>query len=71
MPGNAEQWKAGGDCSMCRRVKYCKTDCREHKAFRIRAIRMILAQSKSGKLLNAMKHQLRDANNGKTEYLDG
>ena len=26
-----EQWKNGGDCRKCRRLKYCGSDCTEHK----------------------------------------
>lgn len=26
-----EQWKGGGDCNKCRRVKYCKKQCRANR----------------------------------------
>lgn len=26
-----EQWKHGGDCNMCRRLDYCKTQCRANR----------------------------------------
>lgn len=26
-----EQWKHGGDCNKCRRLEYCKTQCRANK----------------------------------------
>lgn len=28
---NNEQWKNGGDCSKCRRQKYCSTICKENR----------------------------------------
>jgi len=55
---------------MCRRNKYCTTDCKAHKAFRARVIRQVIAQSKAGKILGQMKGMLREAKGGKTEYLD-
>lgn len=27
----ADQWKHGGDCNLCRKVKYCGTKCRANK----------------------------------------
>lgn len=26
-----EQWKSGGNCSKCRRQKYCSHECRERR----------------------------------------
>lgn len=26
-----EQWKSGGDCSKCRKQKYCSTVCKENQ----------------------------------------
>lgn len=26
-----DQWKHGGDCNLCRRLEYCKTQCRANK----------------------------------------
>ena len=26
-----EQWKSGGDCTLCRRRNYCSKKCKEHK----------------------------------------
>lgn len=26
----SEQWKLNGDCSKCRRSKYCSKDCKAH-----------------------------------------
>ena len=26
-----DQWKHGGDCNLCRKVKYCSTQCRPNK----------------------------------------
>lgn len=28
---NAEQWKLQGNCSECRRQKYCNKECKIHK----------------------------------------
>ena len=30
----SDQWKGGGDCRKCRRLKYCKTECKAHKRYR-------------------------------------
>ena len=39
-----EQWKSGGDCSKCRRKKYCKKECSEHKRLVNRVIRQSAAK---------------------------
>lgn len=43
---NSEQWKLEGDCSLCRRKDYCKTDCKAHKEY----INKIIKQSLVDKL---------------------
>ena len=39
-----EQWKQGGECSKCRRQKYCKKECSEHKRMIDRVVRMGVAK---------------------------
>ena len=67
---NPDQWKQGGDCSVCRRANYCRKRCREHKAFMQRAIRQVFAASKAGKIMNAIKKTMYEQGH-EMEYLDG
>lgn len=39
-----EQWKQGGDCSKCRRQKYCKKKCSENKRVIDRVVREAAAE---------------------------
>lgn len=56
MNAGTDQWKKGGNCNECRKASYCKKKCSEHKRFMDRAIREIIAESKIGKMMNAI-HQ--------------
>lgn len=50
-----EQWKSGGDCSKCRRNKYCSKPCKESIRTRDRIIyEAILEKTKMGKILRIM-----------------
>ena len=33
-----EQWKSDGDCSKCRRQKYCSTICKENRKLLTRTV---------------------------------
>ena len=35
---NNEQWKNGGDCSKCRKQKYCSTICKENRKLLTRTV---------------------------------
>ena len=61
----ADQWKQGGDCSICRRKKYCRKACTKHKQWMAAAIRQVFAQTKAGKAMAAMKQATGE------EYADG
>ena len=55
MKDNNEQWKSGGDCSKCRRYKYCSKPCRESTRARDSFIyNAILEKTKMGKVLQTM-----------------
>ncbi len=66
---SSDQWKAGGDCSICRREKYCKTECTEHQRRLQRFVRSAFYKTKAGKLMAAIEKTLADAGH-KPEYLD-
>lgn len=52
---NNEQWKSGGDCSKCRRNKYCSKPCKENIRLKDRIIYdAILEKTKIGKALQIM-----------------
>lgn len=44
MTHDPEQWKNGGDCKWCRRVKYCRKECRAHKMWRNQIIGRIIRE---------------------------
>ena len=58
MPPRTEQWKEGGDCSVCRRESYCKKTCSLHKKWIRKAIDLIHKQAELSKAL-AMQEQAR------------
>ena len=66
---NSDQWKEGGNCNVCRKVKYCRVDCTAHKKWMQRAMAMAFAESKAGRMLSAMKKTMHDMGH-ETEYLD-
>lgn len=39
-----EQWKESGDCSICRRRDYCKTQCKAHKDALMAALKAEIAR---------------------------
>ena len=69
MPPTSDQWKQGGDCSICRRAKYCRTTCKQHKLWMQRAMAQIFAKTKAGRMMSAMKQAIHNAG-GETEYMD-
>lgn len=50
---NSEQWKLDGNCHICRRVKYCSTDCKAHKDRLTQQIRSAFGRTKVGKMMDA------------------
>lgn len=66
----SDQWKMGGDCSICRKRKYCTKDCTQHKAWVRRAIAAAFGRTKAGRMMNAMKKTMTDMGH-ETEYMDG
>lgn len=57
MEDNNEQWKSGGDCSKCRRHKYCSKPCKESIRARDSIIyNAILEKTKMGKMLELMSN---------------
>jgi len=65
-----EQWKHGGDCSICRKVKYCTTNCKENIAYRKRAILQILAQHKLAKVIDTANGKPMKVVNGELVHDD-
>ena len=41
---NTEQWLAGGDCDICRRNKYCHTQCKANKQFQYEQISAVVSK---------------------------
>ena len=52
-----EQWKSGGDCTKCRRRKYCKKTCAANRKFDRRIISAIV-RKRTG--IDAMESVLRN-----------
>ncbi|MBR3741125.1 MAG: hypothetical protein IKN04_11850 [Clostridia bacterium] len=52
---NNEQWKGGGVCGKCRRVNYCKTECRARKTYRRQMILSIMRQRAAATMQKADK----------------
>ncbi len=69
-PKISEQWKMGGDCSICRKRKYCNKECSQHKARVRRLVAAAFAQTKAGRMMNAMKKTMTDMGH-EMEYMDG
>jgi hypothetical protein len=67
----SDQWKQGGDCSICRRKEYCRKACRQHHLWYQRAIAQIMAKSKAGRMLSAMKRTMHDAGHEMEYMYDG
>lgn len=53
---STDQWKHGGNCNVCRRSRYCKKRCNEHKRFVQRAVQQMIAESRLGQMMEAI-HQ--------------
>jgi len=66
---NSDQWKQGGDCSICRRKNYCRKDCKQHELWMKRAMAQIFAKSKAGRMLSAMKRTMHEMGH-EMEYMD-
>lgn len=62
-----EQWIEGGDCSICRRARYCNTECKQHRLFERRRI-FELANSIVAKAYVDHAKKVRDIKQGKREY---
>lgn len=58
MAQSSDQWKTGGDCRECRRVKYCKKQCSANKRFEDALIRTVIARSKVGQMMAAVRGEL-------------
>lgn len=65
MNEGSEQWKEGGNCNVCRRAGYCRKRCSEHKRYMERAIRQVIAESRIGRMHDAIRKT------AGTEYTDG
>lgn len=40
-----EQWKLDGNCSACRKRKYCGTECNRHKTLIERKVRSLVTEA--------------------------
>lgn len=69
-PSIHDQWKANGDCAMCRRKNYCKTACSAAKRRHERIIREAFARSHAGRMMSATKKTMQESGH-EMEYLDG
>lgn len=49
MVDTTEQWKLEGDCSKCRRSKYCNKACKAHLSSFENDVKEVIANSKLGK----------------------
>lgn len=47
-----EQWVRGGDCTKCRRQKYCSKDCKQHEIYN----RQILSATVAEAMMRIMQH---------------
>lgn len=57
MAENSDQWKGEGDCRKCRRVNYCKTECRAHTTYRKTIIgQMIRQRTGIGQIAQHIQH---------------
>lgn len=52
---NNEQWKLNGDCSKCRRKKYCGTKCSAFNATTKKQIIDAFYNTKAGKILKTVE----------------
>ena len=53
----SEQWKLGGQCSKCRRQKYCGTACKAARTSDRREIQQLVANHMFGRFMKAVKSQ--------------
>lgn len=47
-----QQWKSGGDCSICRRKEYCTKGCKAYGRRNQRMIAEAFAKTEVGKIAN-------------------
>lgn len=62
---NADQWKHGGNCNVCRRARYCRKRCSENGRLIERMRNQALAESRLGRMIRAMDDTIRE-----TEHRD-
>ena len=55
-----DQWKHFGRCEVCRRKKYCKTQCTANRELAQVAIREYLRKTKVGRMKAAMEEAIRN-----------
>ena len=48
-----EQWKLDGNCSICRKEKYCGTSCKAHIDRLAQEIRAAFGRTRAGRLMDA------------------
>ena len=58
MDRSSDQWKTGGDCRECRRKNYCRTQCSANKRFNQALILEVIARSKAGQMMAAVRGTL-------------
>ena len=52
----ADSWLTDGDCSSCRRNKYCSKECKRHKELCERKLRdLVLSRTKLGFALSLLR----------------
>jgi len=64
MNAGTDQWKRGGNCNNCRRAKYCKKQCSEHKRFMQYVIQQRILNSQAGKMMDAIHRMTEEIPNG-------
>lgn len=51
----ADSWLIDGNCEVCRRKNYCKTECKKHRVRRKRSIyNALMSATGADKILNMM-----------------
>lgn len=49
---SADQWLEEGDCSKCRRSKYCSKPCKRHKVVTKRMITNMVLEATGAQIIN-------------------
>lgn len=56
-PDRSEQWLLGGDCSVCRRHKYCSKPCKPRQLYEQRRTASIIANAMMRAMINGTRKE--------------